>query len=77
MTATLIIVFDAARYNNDIFAVSPPMHVLAIYFDSASRYNMCVYEREMCGGMEIEFRSLRLYFIFLHFFFYIYDLPYG
>jgi len=49
-TTTLIIVFDAARYIYDIFAVSPPMHVLAIYFDSAaSRHNMCVcvcvYER--------------------------------
>lgn len=68
MTTTLIIVFDAARYNNDIFAMSPSMHVLEIYFDSASRYNMCVYERAMCGGMEIEFRSLRLYFIFFNFF---------
>lgn len=43
------------------------MHVLAIYFDSASCYNMCVYERAMCGGMEIEFCSLRLYFIFFFF----------
>lgn len=66
MTTTLIIVFDTTRYNNDIFAVSPPMHVLAIYFDSTSCYNMCVYiyERAMCGDMEIEFRSLRLFFFF-------------
>lgn len=36
-------------YNNDIFAVSPPMHVLAIYFDSALRYNMCVYTSAQCA----------------------------